>query len=164
MNRRYKSSLSVAVSLFLVFSLLPLGYGGFVLAENDNNNNNDSDGSDIKVRIVKNLNEEYAADEVIVKYKNDKQPRTIKLATNKSVHDAVREFKTRSDVEYVEPNFIARAFMVPNDPYFPLQWHLDNSQYGGINVSDAWDISTGSNVIVAVIDTGVAYENYCDLA
>jgi VCBS repeat-containing protein len=50
--------------------------------------------------------------------------------------------------------------MVPNDPYYPLQWHLDNDDYGGINMEAAWDLSTGSGVTIAIIDTGIAYEDY----
>lgn len=50
-----------------------------------------------------------------------------------------------------EQNALAYAFeIVPNDPYFPYQW--DMSQIG---MEAAWELSTGSNVVVAVIDTGV---------
>ncbi|MFH1107765.1 MAG: S8 family serine peptidase [Planctomycetota bacterium] len=58
------------------------------------------------------------------------------------------------------PQFFARV--LPNDPYFPKQWHLNNTgQSGGtsdadINAPEAWDITTGDpNVVVAVLDTGV---------
>ena len=52
--------------------------------------------------------------------------------------------------------------MVPNDPFYKYQWHLDNPVYGGIEAEEAWNTSTGSGVTVAVIDTGVAYENYTE--
>jgi len=45
--------------------------------------------------------------------------------------------------------------MVPNDEYYHYQWHLDNAEYGGIGMEEAWDISTGLGVTVAIIDTGV---------
>jgi serine protease len=46
----------------------------------------------------------------------------------------------------------------PNDSHYSLQWH-----YPLINLPQAWDITTGnSNVIVAVIDTGVLL-NHPDL-
>jgi serine protease len=61
-------------------------------------------------------------------------------------------------VEYAEPNYIARALFTPNDQYFPLQWNLDNQN---LQMQSAWDITKGSSgVVVAVVDTGVAYENY----
>lgn len=103
------------------------------------------------------------SDELIVKYKGDSEPfRVVKLPAGKSVHDAEREFESRDNVVYAEPNFIARAFFVPNDPYYPLQWNFDNARYGGIHTQAAWDISQGAGVTVAVVDTGVAYENYRD--
>jgi hypothetical protein len=52
--------------------------------------------------------------------------------------------------------------MIPNDEYWPMQWHLHNTgQSGGapgadINALEAWEITTGDpNIVVAVIDLGV---------
>ena len=42
------------------------------------------------------------------------------------------------------------AVIIPDDPYYPNAWHLDT-----INAPEAWDISFGNNVVVAVLDTGV---------
>ena len=45
--------------------------------------------------------------------------------------------------------------MTPNDDYYPLQLH-----YPAIGLPDAWDLTTGSSdVIVAVIDSGVVLEH-----
>ncbi len=43
----------------------------------------------------------------------------------------------------------------PNDPQYKFQWHM-----GQINMPAAWKLADGEGVIVAVLDTGVAYENY----
>jgi serine protease len=43
----------------------------------------------------------------------------------------------------------------PNDPDYKYQWHLQQ-----IGMPEAWKKADGKGVIVAVIDTGVAYENY----
>ena len=56
-------------------------------------------------------------------------------------------------IEYAEPNYIAEAQSIPNDPYYKYQWNFKN-----INLENAWDISQGTGAIVAIIDTGVAYE------
>jgi len=42
----------------------------------------------------------------------------------------------------------------PNDPLFKHQWHL-----GAIQIPAAWAVSRGAGATVAVLDTGVAYEN-----
>jgi len=102
----------------------------------------------------------FLADEVIVKLKHGSQPfYRIKVA-NSSVLQAIASLRQRSDVLFAEPNYLAYAFAVPNDPYYSFQWHLDNPAYGGVNAQTAWDVSQGSGVVVAVIDTGIAYENY----
>ena len=49
----------------------------------------------------------------------------------------------------------ASADGFPNDPLYKYQWHMDQ-----IGMKEAWPVTTGAGVIVAVIDTGVAYENY----
>ncbi|TFH65051.1 MAG: PKD domain-containing protein [Candidatus Zixiibacteriota bacterium] len=80
----------------------------------------------------------------------------IRIPADKTVEEMVAAFNARSDVEYAEPNYIAHAFMTPNDPYYSYQWHMPL-----INMPAAWDQSTGiPSVIVAVVDCGVAYENY----
>jgi serine protease len=58
-------------------------------------------------------------------------------------------------VESVERNGIVRAVFTPNDYYYYLQWDMPQ-----IEMPSAWDVADGSGVTVAVIDTGVAYENY----
>lgn len=67
-------------------------------------------------------------------------------------------------VEKVEYNHKVSLQLTPSDASFNTQWALDNTgQTGGkpnadINAPQAWDITTGgSNVIVAVIDSGVDY-------
>ena len=69
-------------------------------------------------------------------------------------------------VAYAEIDERVKALATPNDPaYSSQQWHLQASTAllpGGANLPDAWDISTGSGVVVAVIDTGV--RPHADLA
>ena len=65
------------------------------------------------------------------------------------------------EVEYAELNHIIRALLVPDDPLYYLQWNLHNGPNGGVNMEKAWDIQTGDpNVVIAVLDSGVAYENF----
>jgi len=100
-------------------------------------------------------------DRVVVKYKNDsKHFRTINLTAGETVESALAKYKGDKNVVSVEPDYIAYATAVPNDPMFSYQWNMDNTTGSGINVKKAWDISTGSGVVVAVVDTGVAYETY----
>ncbi len=55
------------------------------------------------------------------------------------------------NVEWAEPDYIARAIAVPNDPLYSSQWGLTK-----IQAANAWDIETGSSdVVVAVLDSGV---------
>ncbi len=87
--------------------------------------------------------------------------KVLKIPKGKTVPEMVEIYTKNPNIEYAEPNSIARAFMTPTDPLYPYQWHFDNVTYGGIHMEAAWDISTGDpSVVVAVLDTGVAYEDY----
>ena len=63
--------------------------------------------------------------------------------------------------EFSEPNFIVFNAFQSNDTYFSEQWPLKNvGQNGGVNGVDieaerAWTIALGTNIKVAVVDTGV---------
>ena len=65
------------------------------------------------------------------------------------------------NVEYAEPDRILRHTFTPNDTRYNEQWHYFEAA-GGINAPAAWDKSTGTGVVVAVIDTG--YRPHADLA
>lgn len=86
--------------------------------------------------------------------------KVLNVPPGKTVDEMVRMYESLPEVEYAEPNYIDHVLMVPDDTYYSLQWHLDNDAYGGINMESAWDISTGTGVVVAVLDSGVAYEDY----
>lgn len=82
---------------------------------------------------------------------------------------ATQELLRQRAVQYVEPNFVLHASRLPNDRLFGEQWGLRNlGQYGGKSGADvgataAWDVTTGANVTVAVVDTGIDY-SHADLA
>ena len=78
----------------------------------------------------------------------------------------------RSDVEIAEPDSIMalspedmQAIEVPetkptdpgypNDPLYGKQWHMRQ-----IGMPQAWKLADGNGVIVAVLDTGVGFDNY----
>ena len=64
-------------------------------------------------------------------------------------------------IDYAELNHYAWITFFPDDTFYSFQWHLDNPISGGIGMETAWDIQTGDpNVVVAVLDTGVAYEDF----
>jgi serine protease len=88
--------------------------------------------------------------------------RRLRTPEGETVADMVEIYQANSNVEYAEANYMAYAMKAPNDELYPLQWHLYNTSYGGINVEPAWNISTGSGAIVAILDTGIAYEDYSE--
>jgi len=125
----------------------------------------------------------YRPDEVILRYRDDvdefkkemgrfrisgqrkKEFRTIrgleviKLGRNVSVTDAIDLCNQDPDVLYCEPNYFLhttaapKITATPNDPSFGSLWGLTK-----INAPSAWNITTGrSDVVVAVLDTGIDY-------
>ena len=65
------------------------------------------------------------------------------------------------NIEYAEPDRIMTHMATANDPYYAQQWHYTDS-VGGLRLPTAWDKSTGTGVVVAVIDTG--YRPHADLS
>jgi serine protease len=111
--------------------------------------------------VIRAINERHGSSVLSISKRG--QFRRLRIPRNKTVEEMVAIYSKNPNVEYAEQNFIATALMVPNDTYYSYQWHLRTPAHGGINMEAAWNIQTGSpDVIVAVIDTGVAYENYAE--
>jgi serine protease len=69
----------------------------------------------------------------------------------------IERLNTLPSVEFAQPNYIYRPTALPDDNFYYLQWH-----YPLIKLDHVWAESLVSglqNVIVAVIDTGIARSN-----
>ena len=99
--------------------------------------------------------------------------RVLKIRDGQSVPATVRELRARPEVRAAAPNAIAHvSAWIPPDPgrsglasgWQSVQWNF-NGPFG-VNAPDAWSNLIdagrpgGRGVTVAVLDTGVAYENY----
>jgi serine protease len=62
-------------------------------------------------------------------------------------------------VRYAELNYLAQPQVIPNDEKYPLQWDMPM-----IQAPEAWNDTLGAGVTIAVLDTGVAFENYANFA
>jgi serine protease len=97
----------------------------------------------------------------------------VRTHRGESVSAAVKRLRRQSGVRYAVPNYIAHASgFVPNDPgvgseptqWQDLQWNFTGPF--GVDAPDAWQQAItagapgGRGAVVAVLDTGVAYENH----
>ena len=95
----------------------------------------------------------------------------VELPPGQTVKEAVHQFNKAHGILYAEPDYeVQVSSTVPDDTRFNDLWGMHNTgQTGGtadadIDAPEAWDIGTGSSeIIVAVIDTGVDY-THPDLA
>ena len=84
----------------------------------------------------------------------------------RSVEDAIRDLNGNPDVVYAERDYIVHATGYAEEPLFPQLWGLDNTGQNGctpdvdINGLEASAVTQGDpNLLVAVIDTGVAFSH-----
>ncbi|GGK00503.1 S8 family peptidase [Luteimonas terricola] len=72
----------------------------------------------------------------------------------------MRQIAANPNVEYVEVDKLNRLVLTPNDTHFGQQWGYGTGA-GGIRATEAWDTTSGSGTVVAVLDTGIT--NHSDL-
>ncbi|MDP2727673.1 MAG: S8 family serine peptidase, partial [Dehalococcoidia bacterium] len=75
----------------------------------------------------------------------------VKLRVPPGTEQAAVAALRRAGAQMAGLNHIRQATFTPNDTFYGNQWDLSK-----INAPSAWDITTGSsNIIVAVVDTGI---------
>ena len=83
-----------------------------------------------------------------------------RIAPSQTINQTLQSLLADPAVEYAEPNYIltSQNHVVPNDPRFNQLWGLYNTAQPGtdVNVMEAWHTQTGGDVVVAVIDSGLA--------
>lgn len=60
---------------------------------------------------------------------------------------------TDPTIDYVEPDYRMQVATTPNDPLYASSWSLYEAT-GGVNAAAAWNVSTGTNTRIAILDTG----------
>lgn len=81
--------------------------------------------------------------------------RTDRALSRDEAVQVMQQLATLPGVEYVEPDLMLRPALTPNDPRYAEQWGF-SSATAGIRANTAWDVATGTGIIVAVLDTGQA--------
>ena len=79
----------------------------------------------------------------------------IRVPKGETVQTFLSQYEQSGLVEFAEPDYFGQVFTTPNDPRFVNHtlWGLDK-----IAAPGGWDVLTSaSNIVVAVIDTGVRY-------
>ncbi len=94
-------------------------------------------------------------------YQPDDQAEATPFQSWFTLHAAIPSLTTR-EWQSIQPDYPYHALLTPNDPQFSQQWNFQ-----AVEASGAWDADSveplyggDPGVIVAVLDTGVAYENY----
>jgi subtilisin family serine protease len=77
---------------------------------------------------------------------------TYRLRTrHRTTEYALQLLHTTPGIRYAEPNYRRASTLLPNDPLFDRQATLSN-----IRAPEAWEISTGTAIPIAILDTGVS--------
>ncbi len=71
----------------------------------------------------------------------------------------MRQIAADPNVEYVEVDKLNKPLLTPNDTRYSEQWGYSGTY--GIKANQAWDVTNGNGVVVAVLDTGIT--NHSDV-
>lgn len=93
----------------------------------------------------------------------------VALPEGMSVTDGVAYYSVKSGIQYAEPDYYRTSAIIPDDPDLWRQWGLVNTGQvykedfapgtpgADIQAASAWNTTTNSDVIIAVLDSGVDY-------
>jgi serine protease len=112
-------------------------------------------GGHVRLREAEAAAVPWVSGRILVKFREAEHAERVAIDPSADPADAARLYAGRGDVEFAQPDYRARPHFRPNDPLFANQWNLS-----ALRMEQAWDVNPGatSAVVVAVLDTGVAYD------
>ena len=176
----HKKIIGIFICMLLISTTLPTISGSIITIKDSNNvQNYDFVPGELIIKLDKDttisspsieiLNQKHKVSSTRSLIKNSENTildniYLLSVPTDSDILYIVNDYSSNPDVEYAEPNYLIGLFGIPNDEKFSNQWFLHNTGHSGgtndadIDAPEAWDIETGnSNVIIAIIDTGVDY-------
>ncbi|MFH1769838.1 MAG: S8 family serine peptidase [Parcubacteria group bacterium] len=89
---------------------------------------------------------------------------TLHIPEDTDILEIMTDLQRTSEVRFAEPRYIPYLDDAPSDPFFRSKGSLggdydDQWNFKLINMEQAWEISKGEGVTVAVIDSGVDHEH-----
>ncbi len=126
--------------------------------------------NELIIRTKSNLSQEQESKirELGILHKNKHNCSLYLIDTDKNEINEVRRKKSQLEsfnfIKTVQINQYFTLQDCSNDPLYPRQWYLENTgtpiQYNGtpgadVQINDAWNISKGTDIVVAVLDSGI---------
>ena len=80
----------------------------------------------------------------------------MEIPADADPEEVAARLREQPDVEYAQPRYLNHAMLRPNDQFYSEQWN-----FPALDMERAWDIQPGAtaDIVVAVLDSGVAFEN-----
>ncbi|MDP2736559.1 MAG: S8 family serine peptidase [bacterium] len=108
--------------------------------------------------VLADTQNNFVADEILVKFKASSRPIVIKIARTNDFNEFLSYYSNLSEVDYAEPNYLYKSSIIPSDTYFNNQWYLQK-----VKAVEAWNnIRESPEVTIAILDSGVQI-NHPDL-
>ncbi len=104
---------------------------------------------------VKKLAEKYNLTFKYNSFFSEKTKITLAETDDSRIQEIAAQLSQETGVENAEPSYVYKIFGKINDPLYKYQWNFKK-----VNAEKAWKYSTGKGAVIAVIDTGAAYENH----
>ena len=126
--------------------------------------------NELIIRTKSNLSQEQESKirELGILHKNKHNCSLYLIDTDENEINEVRRKKSQLEsfnfIKTVQINQYFTLQDCSNDPLYPRQWYLENTgtpiQYNGtpgadVQINDAWNISKGTDIVVAVLDSGI---------
>jgi len=93
--------------------------------------------------------------ELLLKFRQFDTVYKFDFVDDVNLDDVIDDYQKNVNIEFVEPNYLYQAAILPSDTFYNNQWYLKK-----IKAPEGWDITRESpDIVIAVIDSGVQIDH-----